>query len=127
MAFEKDYKGLYEDQLARTNALKSELADLKWNDQVSLRERVAIDISRTRGTFVVKDADEIYDWIIRGQKAQKAVNDLIDGIAKPSKQPKRRRGRSRKNPTIELSVPTKGKKKGKRKYTKRSKYWGKKK
>jgi hypothetical protein len=106
--------------------------DLLSADKIGLRERIAHEVVRCGGgIFGVKKADEIFDWIMKGVKAQKAVNDLIDGVAKPSKQPSKhkRRGRPKKtNPyhfSVELSPSTK--KKGKRKYTKRSKFWSKKK
>ena len=130
MAFEKDYQGRYEatkaelaDQIARTTELEQELAAIKFGDAISLRERIASDITRARMCdFEPKQADDIYSWIMAAQKAQKAVNEIIQKVKGKKKG---KGGRPKKVMAVELSTPTRSKKR--RKYTKKSKYWAKKK
>ena len=119
MAFEKNYKGLYEatkadlsDQIARTVELEQELAAIKFGDAINLRERIAIEVNRVQG-WGGNHAEHIYNWIMSGQKAEGNNKKKI------------KIGRPKKVMTLELSAPTNGKKL--RKYTKKSKFWAKKK
>ena len=117
---EKDYKLIYEatkadldDQIARTKELEQELASIKFGDAISLRERIA---SSFFDSFETKKADAIYNWIMSGQKAQEAAG---------KNKKKGKRGRPKKVIALELAAPTRSKKR--RKYTKKSKFWAKKK
>src|SRR6266446_7661268 len=115
---EKDYKLIYEatkadldDQIARTKELEQELASIKFGDAISLRERIASGCSTISGHFDHKNADDIYNWIMSGQKAQEAAG---------KNKKKGKRGRPKKVMTLELAAPTRSKKR--RKYTKKSKF-----
>src|SRR6266446_516587 len=119
---EKDYKLIYEatkadldDQIARTKELEQELAAIKFGDGISLRERIAMEVNRIHG-WGGNHADHIYNWIMYGQKAQEAAG---------KNKKKGKRGRPKKVMTLELAAPTRSKKR--RKYTKKSKFWTKKK
>ena len=122
MAFEKDWKGIAEAlrhdlevQIARTKELEQELWALRTGDTVSLRERIAFEVNRVQG-WGGGHPEQIYNWIVSGQKAQEAAG-------KNNK--KGKRGRPKKVIALELAAPTRSKKR--RKYTKQSKYWAKKK
>ncbi|SRR6266576_3605985 len=133
MAFEKDWKGIAEAlrhdlevqteaarrdlevQIARTTELEQELASIKFGDAISLRERIAMEVNRVQG-WGGNHAEHIYNWIMSGQKEQEAAG---------KNKKKGKRGRPKKVIALELAAPTRSKKR--RKYTKKSKFWAKKK
>ena len=92
--------------------------DLFTADRVSLRERIAMEVNRVQG-WGGGHAEQIYNWIMAGQKAQKAQK------AEGKNNKKGKRGRPKKVIALELAAPTRSKKR--RKYTKKSKFWAKKK
>ena len=129
MTFTKDYKLLYEatkldlkDQIEHSADLdkdlshaKEELSRVMTSDTINLRERIAMEVSH-RG-WHAPTAQTIYDWIVQATP-QKVPSVVSHGMASASAQPKGKRGRPRK---LGLSN------KPKRKYTKKSKFWSKKK
>ncbi len=122
MAFEKDWKGIAEAlrhdlevQIAAYKELEEEIIRIKIADNISLRERIAFEVNRVQG-WGGGHSELIYNWIMSGQKAQEAAG---------KNKKKGKRGRPKKVMTLELAAPTRSKKR--RKYTKKSKFWAKKK
>jgi len=89
--------------------------DLISADKIGMRERIAVGLAASRGAFSKQEADAMYSWIQNGADKK---------LANPTKA-KGKRGRPKKVMTLELAAPTRSKKR--RKYTKKSKFWTKKK
>lgn len=133
MSFKKDYKLLWEatkldlnDQVAYSarladeiKSLEDQLTSLKTGDTVNLRERIAMMVA-SHGWFP-STAKEMFDWITD----QKPVAAEKPVVVKGKRGPKKgiKRGPYKKAKAVEISV----KPWPKRKYTKKSKFWKKKK
>lgn len=132
----KDYKTLYEatkldlkDQVNLTERLcveidgmKSELSRIKSGDIISLRERVAMLVA-SQGWFS-STANEMFDWITR-QKPTAAEPMVVKSKRGPKKGIKR--GPYKKTNGNSVGGKMRDAVKSKRKYTKKSKFWKKKK
>lgn len=124
----KDYKLLYEatkldlrDQINHSVSLETEVdrlnaqvTSIMTNDVVHLRERIAGIVARSG--WYISTAQEMYDWVSGEKTAENPVK-----INKGKRGPYKKINRSAAGSKMRDAV------KPKRKYTKKSKFWAKKK
>lgn len=145
MSFKKDYKLLWEatkldlnDQVAYSarladeiKSLEDQLTNLRTSDTTNLRERIAVMVAN-QGGWVPSTASAIIDWITDQPYKHKEVAlgyTVITPKIKGKRGPKKgiKRGPYKKTNGNSVGGKMRDAVKSKRKYTKKSKFWKKKK